>query len=51
MIGKKNIVFGLLFLILTTGLGPYMVTQLFPTVSEAQSAKHTVHYAVLMRPT
>lgn len=28
MIGKKNIVFGPLFLVLTAGLGPYMVTQL-----------------------
>ncbi len=41
MIGKKNIVFGLLFLVLTAGLGPYMVIQLFPAVGEAQSAKQT----------
>ncbi|MBU1192512.1 MAG: hypothetical protein KKA36_05410 [Gammaproteobacteria bacterium] len=41
MIGKKNIVFGLLFLVLTAGLGPYMVTQLYPAVGEAQTAKQT----------
>lgn len=46
MIGKKNIVFGLLFLVLTAGLGPYMVIQLFPAVGEAQSAKQTAMSAL-----
>ena len=39
MIGKKNIVFGFLYLVLTAALGPYMVLELFPTVSEAQLVK------------
>lgn len=38
MIGKKNIVFGFLYLVLTAALGPYMVTQ-FDTVQQAQSEK------------
>lgn len=38
MIGKKNIVFGLLYLVLTAALGPYMVTQ-FDAVQQAQSEK------------
>lgn len=41
MIGKKNVVFGLLFLVLTAGLGPYMIIQLFPAVGEAQAAKQS----------
>ncbi|HED15656.1 MAG TPA: DUF423 domain-containing protein [Gammaproteobacteria bacterium] len=39
MIGKKNIVFGFLYLVLTASLGPYMVVELLPTVSEAQLLK------------
>lgn len=39
MIGKKNIVFGFLFLVVTAALGPYMVTVVYPDVYEAQSAK------------
>ncbi len=39
MIGKKNIVFGFLFLVVTAALGPYMVTVVFPDVYQAQSAK------------
>lgn len=38
MIGKKNIVFGFLYLVLTAALGPYMVTQ-FDAVQQAQSEK------------
>jgi len=39
MIGKKNIVFGFLYLVLTASLGPYMVAEMLPTVSEAQLVK------------
>jgi len=39
MIGKKNIVFGFLYLVITAALGPYMVIELLPTVSEAQLVK------------
>jgi hypothetical protein len=39
MIGKKNIVFGFLFLVITAALGPYMITVVYPDVYEAQSAK------------
>jgi len=38
VIGKKNIVFGFLYLVLTAALGPYMVTQ-FDAVQQAQSEK------------
>ncbi len=41
MIGKKNIVFGFLFLVITAALGPYMVTVVLPDVYEAQSAKQS----------
>jgi hypothetical protein len=39
MIGRKNIVFGFLYLVLTAALGPYMVTNLLPAVGEAQQIK------------
>lgn len=39
MVGKKNIVFGFLYLVCTAALGPYMVIQLFPAVGEAEQAK------------
>ncbi len=39
MIGKKNIVFGFLYLVLTASLGPYIVSELLPVVSEAQQTK------------
>ncbi len=39
MIGKKNIVFGFLYLVLTASLGPYMVLQL-NSVEQATNAKH-----------
>lgn len=39
MTGKKNIVFGFLFLVVTAALGPYMVTVVLPDVYEAQSAR------------
>lgn len=39
MAGKKNIVFGFLFLVLTASLGPYMVTNLLPTAGQAEKAR------------
>lgn len=39
MVGKKNVVLGFLFLALSSALGPYMVTQLYPTASLAQEAR------------
>lgn len=39
MIGKKNIVFGFLYLVLTAALGPYMVVEMLPSVSDAQQVK------------
>ncbi|MDH5326680.1 MAG: hypothetical protein OEZ68_10310 [Gammaproteobacteria bacterium] len=41
MIGKKNIVFGFLFLVLTAALGPYMIVQYVPGVGEAQAKKQS----------
>lgn len=41
MIGKKNIVFGFLFLVLTAALGPYMVKTMLPTEDEAQKTRLT----------
>jgi hypothetical protein len=35
MIGKKNVVFGFIFLLLTASLGPYMVTVVYPDVTAA----------------
>lgn len=39
MIGKKNIVFGFLYLVLTASLGPMMIIQQFPAVGDAETAK------------
>lgn len=39
MIGKKNIVFGFLYLVLTASLGPYMIVKMFPEVGSAQLEK------------
>ncbi|MGA7799310.1 MAG: hypothetical protein WCC36_00730 [Gammaproteobacteria bacterium] len=41
MIGKKNVVFGFLYLVLTAALGPYMVLHLGP-VEEARAQKQKV---------
>jgi uncharacterized membrane protein YgdD (TMEM256/DUF423 family) len=41
MAGKKNIVFGFLFLALSAALGPYMVTQLLPTARDGEAARVT----------
>jgi hypothetical protein len=42
MEGKKNIVFGFLFLVLTASLGPYMVVTLLPDVEKASLQKQKV---------
>ncbi len=39
MVGKKNIVFGFLYLVMTASLGPYMVVTMLPDVGVAQSEK------------
>jgi hypothetical protein len=39
MIGKKNIAFGFLYLVITAALGPYMVVQVLPQVQGAQQEK------------
>jgi hypothetical protein len=39
VIGKKNIVFGFLFLVLTAALGPYMIKGVFPDLQKAGAAK------------
>ncbi len=39
MIGRKNIIFGFLFLVLTAALGPYMVKGVFPVVGEADAKR------------
>ena len=42
MEGKKNIVFGFLFLLITASLGPYMVLTLLPDAEKAALEKQTV---------
>lgn len=39
MIGKKNVVFGFLFLVVTAALGPLMVVNYVPEVGKAQQLK------------
>jgi len=39
MIGKKNVVFGFLFLVITAALGPLMIIKYTPEVAVAQSQK------------
>lgn len=39
MIGKKNIVFGFLWLVLTAALGPYMINQYFGDLRGAQQVR------------
>ena len=39
MIGKKNVVFGFLYLVLTAALGPYMVVKMLPDVGAALQEK------------
>ncbi len=42
MSGKKNIVFGFLYLVLTAALGPYMVREMLPVAGEAAQKKQQV---------
>ncbi len=42
MEGKKNIVFGFLFLVITASLGPYMIVNMLPDVEQAAQAKQKV---------
>jgi len=42
MIGKKNVVFGFLYLVLTAALGPYMVVNQFPGIDEAKAEKQQI---------
>lgn len=39
MIGKKNVVFGLIYLVFTAALGPYMLTTMFPDAGAAAAEK------------
>jgi hypothetical protein len=39
MIGKKNIVFGFLYLVVTAALGPYMVKAVFPDIATAETTR------------
>lgn len=39
MIGKKNIVFGFIYLVFTAALGPYMLQTMFPDVGAAMQTK------------
>ncbi len=39
MIGKKNVVFGFLMLVVTAALGPYMAVKYVPGVDEARAVK------------
>jgi hypothetical protein len=39
MIGKKNIVFGFIYLVLTAALGPYLVKVVYPDVTSAAETK------------
>lgn len=41
MIGKKNVVFGFIYLALTAALGPYMVNNYYPDLGVAQAEKQT----------
>jgi len=41
MIGKKNIVFGFLFLAISASLGPWMIVQYMPDVGVAMATKQT----------
>jgi len=41
MIGKKNIVFGFLFLVASASLGPWMIIEHVPGVATAQAIKQT----------
>ncbi|NOX42792.1 MAG: DUF423 domain-containing protein [Gammaproteobacteria bacterium] len=42
MIGKKNVVFGFLYLVLTASLGPLMVLNMVPDIEKAVLEKQTI---------
>lgn len=42
MVGKKNVVFGFLYLVLTASLGPFMVTTMVPDIDVALEQKQGV---------
>ena len=45
MIGKKNIVFGFIYLVFTAALGPYMLQTMFPAMADAgENKKRDVGY-------
>lgn len=39
MVGKKNVVFGFIFLVFSAGLGPLMIVEYMPATGEAGAAK------------
>ena len=41
LVGKKNVVFGFLFLVFSAGLGPLMILQYSPTAEQAGADKQT----------
>jgi uncharacterized membrane protein YgdD (TMEM256/DUF423 family) len=41
MIGKKNVVFGFIYLVFTAALGPYMVVSQVPEINKAKSEKQS----------
>lgn len=48
MVGKKNVVFGFLFLVLTAALGPYMILQ-SESVGEAQAKRNAAMSELRLR--
>ena len=42
MIGKKNLVFGFFYLVLTASLGPYMIVKVFPAQVQAEANKQAI---------
>jgi len=48
MAGKKNVVFGFLFLVLTAALGPYMVSRVLPDIDRAGGLKQEAVGAIQM---
>jgi hypothetical protein len=48
MVGRKNVVFGFLFLVLTAALGPYMILQ-SESVGEAQAARNAAMSELRLR--
>ena len=42
MVGKKNVVFGFLYLVLSAALGPFMIVQYMPGVEDAGAEKQEI---------